>query len=109
MIRIRDLLKEETSKKETPYVSGDTYISKEEAGQRFMVETGEDFSQFLGENPLRDAFSIKVSERYLSPEKLKEIKTTLTAIPGVFEVVYVESLIDSIQENIQTMLAKKGA
>ena len=77
------------------------YISKEEAGQRFMVETGEDFSQFLGENPLRDAFSIKVSERYLSPEKLKEIKTTLTAIPGVFEVVYVESLIDSIQENIQ--------
>ena len=31
MIRLRDLLTEETSKKETPYVSGDTYIGKEDA------------------------------------------------------------------------------
>ena len=33
MIRLRDLLKEETPKKETPYMSGDTYIGKEEAMQ----------------------------------------------------------------------------
>ena len=31
MIRFRDLLKEETPKKDTPYVSGDTYISNTEA------------------------------------------------------------------------------
>jgi hypothetical protein len=42
MIRLRDLLTEETSKKETPYVSGDTYIGKEEA-MRVYKNMGYDF------------------------------------------------------------------
>ena len=88
--------------------SGDAeikFISKEEAGQRFMLETGEDFSQFLGENPLRDAFSIKISDAWLEPLKLKEIKAGLEKTDGVFEVIYVESLIGSIQENLARVSA----
>jgi len=77
-----------------------TFVSKEEAGQRFMIETGEDFSQFLGENPLRDAFSIKIKDSFLEQNTLKQIKTELEQMEGVFEVIYVESLIGSIQENL---------
>ena len=42
MIRLSDLLKEETSKKETPYMSGDTYIGKEDA-MRVYKNMGYDF------------------------------------------------------------------
>lgn len=42
MIRIRDLLNEETPKKASPYVSGDTYVSTEEAA-RVYKNMGYDF------------------------------------------------------------------
>jgi len=81
------------------------FVSKEEAGQRFMVETGEDFSQFLGENPLRDAFSIKLKDSFLEQNKLKQIKTSIEQMDGVFEVIYVESLIGSIQKNLASVFS----
>ncbi|HOY96100.1 MAG TPA: permease-like cell division protein FtsX [Catalimonadaceae bacterium] len=78
------------------------FTSKEEAGKKFIEETGENYAQFLGENPLRDAFTIKIADKDLSAEKLKQIKHELTSQhPEVFEVVYIENLIGSIQENIR--------
>jgi hypothetical protein len=48
MIRLRNLLVEAEVKKDTPYVSGDTYISKEEA-KRIYDQMGYnfDFNQFV--------------------------------------------------------------
>ena len=34
-------------------------ISRQEAAEQFMEETGEDFVKFLGENPLRDVIVLK--------------------------------------------------
>lgn len=76
------------------------YISKDKAAKKFIEETGEDFTTFLGENPLRDAFVINIIPEYHNREKLSEIKTEIEAMTGVFEVTYMESLIDSINENI---------
>ena len=76
------------------------FESKEEAGRKFMQETGEDFVQFLGENPLRDAFHIKINEQYLDASRLKSLKSEIETMPGVFEVVYVEELVGTIQDNI---------
>jgi hypothetical protein len=42
MIKLRDLLSETATKKDTPYVSGDTYVSKEEA-MRVYKNMGYDF------------------------------------------------------------------
>ena len=42
MIRLRNLLTEADTKTDTPYVSGDTYISKEEA-KRIYDNMGYDF------------------------------------------------------------------
>lgn len=77
-----------------------SYISKEEAAEKFIKETGEDFSTFLGDNPLRDAYILKISPEYHENEKLKEIKSNLEQSNGIFEVVYVESLVDSINKNL---------
>jgi cell division transport system permease protein len=76
------------------------YISKEEAAEQFIQDTGEDFTQFLGENPLRDAFVLVIQPDYFEPERLKEIKTDVEAISGVFEVTYLENFIASLNQNL---------
>jgi cell division transport system permease protein len=76
------------------------FISKDEAAKEFIKETGEDFNKFLGENPLRDAFLVKINEDYHDAENLKKIKAEVEKIGGVFEVYYVENVIDSINKNI---------
>lgn len=81
----------------TPQIS---YVSKEEAAEQFIKETGEDFTNFLGENPLRDAYTIKIKSEYHDQDKLVGIKEDIEGISGVFEVTYIESLIDSINKNV---------
>ena len=77
------------------------FTSKENAGKKFIRETGEDFYNFLGENPLRDAFVFRVSEANLNRSTLNAIKSKLEVQPGVFEVVYMESLADALEKNLQ--------
>lgn len=82
-----------------------SFISKEEAAEGFIEETGEDFTHFLGENPLRDAFIIKIGPEFQSKDQLNEIKTDIEELTGVFEAVYVESLVESINENLAKLSA----
>lgn len=76
------------------------FISRDEAAKEFIKETGEDFKKFLGENPLRDAYLVKIHEDYHDAESLKKIKAEVEKIGGVFEVYYVENVIESINKNI---------
>ncbi len=76
------------------------FISKDEAAKEFIKETGEDFKKFLGENPLRDAFLVKIHEDYHETDSMKRIKAEVEKMGGVFEVYYVENVIDSINKNI---------
>ena len=75
-------------------------ITKEEAAQQFIEATGEDFKDFLGDNPLRDLFAVKVKGGYQVVDSLNQIKAEIEGIRGVFEVEYEESLIESINENL---------
>lgn len=77
-----------------------SFVSKEEAARDFIEETGEDFIQFLGENPLRDAYIINVKPENYTTEDLQKIRLDIERISGVFEVTYVESLINSINKNV---------
>ncbi len=77
-----------------------TFISKADAASSFIEDTGEDFSEFLGENPLRDALTLKISPQYQSNVKLDSLSQTIENISGVFEVTYVQDLVDSINSNL---------
>ncbi|WP_255518171.1 ABC transporter permease [Fulvivirga sp. M361] len=77
-----------------------SFVSKEEAATTFIEDTGEDFTNFLGENPLRDAYTIKIHPDHQSEEKLALVKEEIESMSGVFEVVYVESLVKSIHQNV---------
>jgi cell division transport system permease protein len=39
------------------------FVSKDQAAKQFIEETGEDFKSFLGENPLRDAYLVRIQGR----------------------------------------------
>jgi cell division transport system permease protein len=77
-----------------------TFVSKEEAAKKFIAETGEDFTDFLGENPLRDAYLVAVDPAYHTPEEMQNIKASLEKLNGVFQVFYVEGLIESVNDNV---------
>ncbi|MAJ51150.1 MAG: cell division protein [Flammeovirgaceae bacterium] len=77
------------------------FVSKETAAEIFVKDTGEDFTKFLGDNPLRDAFSLKITNQYQSVDSLKSIEKDLRRLSGVYEVVFQESLVASINKNLR--------
>ncbi len=78
-----------------------TFISKENAAKKFIEETGEDFFELLGENPLRDAFEVRIAEGFAEKKQLGQIKAQLQAIPSIFEIDFKQSMIEDINKNIQ--------
>ena len=77
-----------------------SFISKEEGAEIFIAETGEDFVNFLGENPLRDEFIINIDDQHQTESEMAAIAKSLTELSGVFEVEYVENLVMTINQNI---------
>lgn len=80
------------------------YISKEEALTTFINETGDDFRDMIEGNPLKSSFIMKINPKFLNSQKLKEIKTEVEAISGVFEVdlnTNKEQEIASVYNNIK--------
>ena len=76
------------------------FISRDDAARQFIAETGEDFVKFLGENPLRDVYIIHIAEPYQTEDNMAEIATTLQQVKGVYEVEYVENLVQAINRNV---------
>lgn len=77
-----------------------SFVSKEDAAKKFIEDTGEDFISFLGENPLRDSYVIKINPDYSDKINLRLIKIQLEKQEGIYEVIYIESIVDAINKNI---------
>jgi len=75
------------------------FISKESTAKRVLKDINEDYTSVLGENPYRDAFSLRIRESYLSELNLENIKTDLEQISGVFEADYAKDFVDSVNKN----------
>lgn len=86
-----------------------TVISKEEAAEIFIAEIGEDFNQFLSENPLRDTFTFSIGEEYQTSDLIEDIVQEIQLMDGVFEVTYMNDLVDSINKNLVKVSMVLGA
>src|SRR5687768_4030820 len=71
------------------------FVSKEDAAKSFIAETGEDFTKFIGENPLKDAYLVNIDPSFHTAAQLEDIKKQIQKMNGVFQVFYVEGLIES--------------
>ncbi|SFF42661.1 cell division protein FtsX [Thermoflexibacter ruber] len=79
------------------------FLSKEAAAKKLAEDIGENFIESLGANPLRDAYLVNIKRNYYSKEKLNQISKQLEAIAGIYEVVYSESVIEKINQNLNTI------
>ena len=85
----------------TAYVKSTEYITKEEAAEQFEEELGEDFSSFLGYNPLLPVIEVRFNADYANNDSLTIIKDKILANSNVKEVWFQESLIDLINKNVR--------
>jgi hypothetical protein len=84
MIRIRDLLSEAIPKKETPYMSGDTYIGKEEA-MRVYKNMGYDFNP----NEFYTGMNVELEHQDVTEGSL--VKTAMIAAAHLKEIPNLKS------------------
>lgn len=76
------------------------YISKKEAAEKYAEEIGEDFVNFLGDNPLKNAIDVTLKSEFVTPEKMEAIEKQLLIRSIVAEVVYDKPLIELLTKNI---------
>ena len=80
-----------------------SYVSSKQAAEDFSKEIGEDFVDFLGDNPLRDLIILKINSNFFELEKLSSIESDILSIPGVYEVEYSKEMINNINSNIRNI------
>ncbi|PHR73601.1 MAG: cell division protein FtsX [Lutibacter sp.] len=83
------------------YAKAVDFVSKETAAKEYSKDIGEDFIEYLGKNPLKNAINIYVKSDFVTPEKMTEIDEELSKNNNVFEVSYDKSLIDLLTKNIK--------
>ncbi|WP_165731772.1 ABC transporter permease [Polaribacter sp. 20A6] len=77
------------------------YTSKEKAAKIYSEEIGEDFLEFLGENPLKNGIDIYLKADYVTPEKMQELETRFLKNAFVSDVSYDKPLINLLTKNIK--------
>ncbi|MEN8702749.1 MAG: permease-like cell division protein FtsX [Polaribacter sp.] len=88
------LLEEEFTKKAI-------YTSKAQAAKRFSEQIGEDFLEFLGENPLKNGVDIYLKADYVTPEKVAELEQRFQKNAFVADISYDKPLINLLTKNIK--------
>ncbi len=89
--------------KKANYTKSITYISKKEAAKKYSEDIGEDFLDFLGENPLKNAIDISLKSEYVTPEKMAAIEKQLLIRSIIFEISYDKPLIELLTKNINRL------
>ena len=83
------------------FVKSTEYVSKDEAAAKMEEDLGEDFINFLGDNPLPPSIDVYLFAGYTSPDSVAKIEKYVLEYPFVKEVYYQESLLFLINENVQ--------
>lgn len=91
-----------------PMVLSTKVINPDEAAQRFVENTGEDFFPFLGYNPIPYSIDIHVKAEYATTEFLENIQNEFVGEPIVKNIYFDKNLTELVNRNIariSTMLA----
>lgn len=87
--------------KTSDFVKSVEYVDKQTAAERLQKELGEDFTGFLGYNPLLSSVDVKLKADYTTPDKLVVIEKKLMEYPQVKEVSYQRDMVSIINDNVQ--------
>ena len=89
--------------KNADYTKTVTYVSKDEAAKRYSEDIGEDFIEFLGENPLKNAIDVSLKSEFVTPEQMETIEKELMIRSIIAEVSYDKPLIELLTKNLNRL------
>lgn len=89
--------------KNAEYTKSVIYVSKDEAAKKYSEDIGEDFLEFVGENPLKNAIDVSLKSEFVTPEKMAEIENNLNIRSIVSEISYDKPLIELLTKNINRL------
>jgi len=100
-IREVDIIRLQKRLDAMPFVKSTDYITKEEAAKEYQEELGEDFTEFLGYNPLPASIEVRFIARFANPDSIARIEKEILNYEEVSEVFYQKSLIHLVNDNIR--------
>lgn len=77
------------------------YVSKEEAAEFMKADTGEDFMDFVGYNPLKNSIDVYLKADFVTTEKLTEISESLSEKSFIEEITYDNDLVELMNDNVK--------
>lgn len=83
------------------YTKSATFVSKEDAAKEHQETLGENFIEYLGENPLQNSIDVYILADYVTPAKMEEITNELKSKGFVDDVIYDKPLIAQLTENVK--------
>ena len=83
------------------YTKDAIYVTKEEAAEEHSEVIGEDFMEYLGDNPLQNSIDVRVMASFVTPDKIEEIVSDIKSKSFVDDVVYDKPLIEKLDSNVR--------
>jgi len=83
------------------YTKRTEYVSKEEAAELMKAETGEDFMDFVGYNPLQNSIDVYLKADYVTNETLTGITEELSNKKFIEEIRYDNDLVELMNDNVK--------
>ena len=87
--------------KKAPFAKSYVYVTKEAAAKQHTDIIGEDFLEFLGENPLQNSFDIHLKADYVVKDSITKIESSLRKNAMVSDIVYDKQLVNLVNDNIK--------
>lgn len=86
------------------FVKQPRLISRQEAMNQWISETGENLEEIFGVNPLSPEIEFTIPENYSNPDSIKAITDRISGIHGVAEVAPPDAeMIEAMNHNIEGM------
>ncbi|WP_375605536.1 cell division protein FtsX [Flavobacterium davisii] len=87
--------------KEAKFAKDYVFISKEQAAKEHEKTLGENFTEFLGMNPLKNSFDIHLRADYVENDSVAKIERKLRENPLVADIFYDKQLVKMVNENVK--------
>lgn len=98
-----DIFKLQKEIEKNPAIKNTEYISKELAARNLSKDLGEDFVKFLGYNPLTASIDVYLKADYATNSEIQKFINKLKSKEFVKEVIYQESLVDLVNQNLRSI------
>lgn len=93
---------------ELPFVLGTEYVSREQGKKEMAEILGDDFLSVFETSPVPISYNVTLKPEYVVADSVKVAEKALGAIAEVEEVVWQQSLVDTLNENLRKITLAFG-